>query len=460
MSDKASRESLSSRLGFIFLSAGCAIGLGNVWRFPYITGKYGGGAFVLIYIIFLFLLGLPVMVMEFSIGRAGRSNLAKSMKVIEKPGTKWHQYGKVAIIGNYLLMMFYTTVAGWLFSYIFHIGSGKLENLNTDEIAAFFSGMLTQPTNMFIWMAIAVIIGFGICALGLEKGVEKITKIIMTLLLALMIILVINSVTLPNAKEGLIFYLKPDFSRLASYNITEVIFAAMGQAFFTLSVGMGGMAIFGSYIDKKQSLTGESLHVIALDTFVAIMSGLIIFPACTAFNVSPDAGPSLLFITLPTIFNQMSFGRFWGVLFFVFMSFAALSTLIAVFENIISYWIDIHNVSRKKASILNAIAIIILSIPCILGFNVLSGFQPFGPGSVVLDLEDFLISNTIMPLGSLLFVIFCTRKFGWGYEKFTAEANEGKGKQFPKWLKGYVTWVLPIIILVIFVQGYINVLFK
>ena len=454
------RESLSSRLGFIFLSAGCAIGLGNVWRFPYITGKYGGGAFVLIYLIFLLILGLPIMVMEFSIGRGGQSNLEKSMKRLEMEGTKWHHYGKVAVAGNYLLMMFYTTIAGWIFAYIFHIGSGSLSSLNATEVAAYFGSTLTKPAPMIFWMAIAVIIGFGICALGLERGVEKITKIIMSALLILMIILVINALTLPNAKEGLIFYLKPDFGRLNSYSLSEVIFAAMGQAFFSLSVGMGGMAIFGSYIGKQQSLTGESINVILLDTFVAIMSGLIIFPACYSYNVDPQAGPPLLFITLPTIFNQMPFGRLWGVLFFVFMGFAALSTLIAVFENIISYWIDLYDVPRKKAALINAVIIITLSIPCILGFNLWSDFQPFGSGTGVLDLEDFLISNTIMPLGSLLFVLFCTRKSGWGFKKFIAEADEGVGIKFPKWLKIYVTYVLPIIILVIFVQGYWTIFAK
>lgn len=454
------RESLSSRLGFIFLSAGCAIGLGNVWRFPFIVGKYGGGAFVLIYLIFLLILGLPIMVMEFSIGRAGRSNLEKSMETLEKKNTKWHHYGKFAIAGNYLLMMFYTTIAGWIIAYIFHMGSGAFAGLDSQGISNFFAETLTKPRTMTFWMSIAVIIGFGVCALGLEKGVEKISKIIMSLLLALMIVLAIKTVSLPNAKEGLSFYLKPDFNRLNSYAYSEVIFAAMGQAFFTLSVGMGGMAIFASYIGKDRSLTGESINVIALDTFVAIVSGLIIFPACFSYNVDPQAGPSLLFITLPTIFNQMTFGRFWGVLFFIFMAFAALSTLIAVFENIISYWIDLHGVSRKKASLINAIAIIILSLPCILGFNVLSGIQPFGSGTGILDLEDFLISNTIMPLGSLIIVIFCTQKNGWGFKKFIAEADSGKGIKFPQWLRIYITYILPIIIVIVFIQGYWTIFTK
>jgi NSS family neurotransmitter:Na+ symporter len=454
------RESLSSRLGFIFLSAGCAIGLGNVWRFPFITGKYGGGAFVLVYLVFLLLLGLPVMVMEFSIGRGGKNNLEKSMRKLEKQGTQWHQYGKIAIIGNYLLMMFYTTIAGWILSYIFHVGSGNLSSLDPAGVASYFGETLTNPITMTIWMAVAIILGFSICAIGLEKGVEKISKIIMTSLLVLMVALAVKAVTLPGAKEGLSFYLKPDFGRLTSYSTSEVIFAAMGQAFFTLSVGMGGMAIFGSYIGKEQSLTGESINVIILDTFVAIMSGLIIFPACYSYGVDPQAGPSLLFITLPTIFNQMPLGRLWGVLFFVFMGFAAMSTLIAVFENIISYWIDLYGVSRKKAAFFNAIALIVLSLPCILGFNVLSGIQPLGPGTGILDLEDFLISNTIMPLGSVVFVLFCTRKSGWGFKNFIAEADEGKGIKFPKWLRLYVTYILPIIILIVFVQGYWTIFTK
>jgi NSS family neurotransmitter:Na+ symporter len=454
------RESLSSRLGFIFLSAGCAIGLGNVWRFPFITGKYGGGAFVLIYLVFLLLLGLPVMVMEFSIGRGGKNNLEKSMRKLEKKGTQWHQYGKIAIIGNYLLMMFYTTIAGWILSYIFHVGSGNLAGLDSADVASYFGETLTHPITMTIWMASAIILGFSVCAMGLEKGVEKITKFIMMCLLLLMVALAVKAITLPGAKEGLTFYLKPDFGRLTSYSTSEVIFAAMGQAFFTLSVGMGGMAIFGSYIGKEQSLTGESINVILLDTFVAIMSGLIIFPACYSYGVNPQAGPSLLFITLPTIFNQMPLGRFWGVLFFVFMGFAAMSTLIAVFENIISYWIDLYGVSRKKAAFFNAIALIILSLPCILGFNVLSGIQPLGPGTGILDLEDFLISNTIMPLGSVVFVLFCTRKKGWGFKNFIAEADAGKGIKFPQWLRVYVTYILPIVILIVFIQGYWTIFTK
>ncbi|NCD06631.1 MAG: sodium-dependent transporter [Spirochaetia bacterium] len=451
------RESLGSRLGFILLSAGCAIGLGNVWRFPAITGKYGGGAFVLIYLIFLIILGAPIMVMEFAIGRASKKNIGGALKTLEPKGTKWHYYGHVAIAGNYILMMFYTTVTGWLFSYMFHTAKGDFNSLNTDQISAYFGNMLQNPISQTFWMIIAVIIALFIVGRGLENSVEKITKIMMTLLIALMLILAIHSVLLEGGATGLKFYLAPNFSNLTKYGISETIFAAMGQAFFTLSLGIGSMTVFGSYIDKKHTLTGESMRIIALDTLVAIVSGLIIFPACFAFNIDPGAGPGLLFVTLPNIFNQMGGGRIWGTLFFIFMSFAALSTLIAVFENIISYWIDVWKIDRKKASIVNVFVVIILSIPCILGFNHWAGFQPFGAGTNILDLEDFFVSTTLLPLGSMIFLLFCcNKKFGWGFKNFTKEADEGKGIKFPQWARIYVTYILPLIVLFIFIQGYIS----
>lgn len=451
------RESLGSRLGFILLSAGCAIGLGNVWRFPAITGKYGGGAFVLIYLIFLIILGAPIMVMEFAIGRASKKNIGGALKTLEPKGTKWHYYGHVAIAGNYILMMFYTTVTGWLFSYMFHTAKGDFNFLNTDQISAYFGNMLQNPISQTFWMIIAVIIALFIVGRGLENSVEKITKIMMTLLIALMLILAIHSVLLEGGATGLKFYLAPNFSNLTKYGISETIFAAMGQAFFTLSLGIGSMTVFGSYIDKKHTLTGESMRIIALDTLVAIVSGLIIFPACFAFNIDPGAGPGLLFVTLPNIFNQMGGGRIWGTLFFIFMSFAALSTLIAVFENIISYWIDVWKIDRKKASIVNVFVVIILSIPCILGFNHWAGFQPFGAGTNILDLEDFFVSTTLLPLGSMIFLLFCcNKKFGWGFKNFTKEADEGKGIKFPQWARIYVTYILPLIVLFIFIQGYIS----
>jgi NSS family neurotransmitter:Na+ symporter len=451
------RERLGSRIGFIFLSAGCAIGLGNVWRFPFITGQYGGAAFVLIYIIFLLIFGLPIMVMEFSIGRASRQNIGLALKTLEPKGTKWHRYGPSAIGGNYVLMMFYTTVSGWLFAYFYHMAKGDMSGLAPQEVGAYFSGMLSNPISMTFWMVVATLLGLGICALGLQKGVENITKYMMTALLAIMIVLVIKAVSLPGAEEGLRFYLLPDFPRLQEGGLWSAIYAAMGQAFFTLSLGIGSMAIFGSYIDRSRTLTGESLNILALDTFVALMSGLIIFPASFAFDVAPDAGPSLIFITLPNIFNAMPGGHLWGSLFFLFMSFAALSTLVAVFENIVSYWIDVKQWSRKKAVLVNIILIIVLSLPCVLGFNVLSGFQPLGPGTGALDLEDFIVSTTLLPLGSLVFLLFCCSKRGWGWNSFIAEADQGQGVKFPQWAKTYVMYGLPALVIFVFVMGYWNI---
>lgn len=450
------RERLGSRLGFIFLSAGCAIGLGNVWRFPFITGQYGGAAFVLLYILFLLIFGLPIMVIEFSIGRASQQNIGMAMKTLEPKGSKWHIYGPIAIGGNYVLMMFYTTVSGWLFAYFAAMAKGDLVGLDPAGVGAYFGGMLGNPMTMTFWMVLATLLGLGIVAIGLQKGVEKITKYMMGSLLAVMLVLVAKSVSLPGAGEGLKFYLLPDFGRLHDAGLWNAIYAAMGQAFFTLSIGIGSMAIFGSYIGKERTLTGESINIVALDTFVALMSGLIIFPASFAFNVSPDAGPSLIFITLPNIFNAMQGGRLWGTLFFVFMSFAALSTLVAVFENIVSYWID-RGWPRKKAVAVNIVAIILLSLPCVLGFNVLSGFQPLGPGSGVLDLEDFIVSSTLLPLGSLVFLLFCCSKRGWGWKNFIAEADAGKGMKFPTWARSYVTYILPVLVIFVFIMGYWNI---
>ena len=456
----AERETLASRLGFILLSAGCAIGLGNVWRFPYITGQYGGAAFVLIYLVFLVIIGMPVMVMEFSLGRASGKNISLALRVLEPKGTKWHLYGPAAIAGNYLLMMFYTCITGWLLYYFASSLGGKLEGLDAESSAAFFSALQADPATMAIWMAIAVVIAFLICLGGLQKGVENASKIMMVCLLVLMVALAINSVLIPGGQEGLAFYLVPDIGRAMEAGITEVIFAAMSQAFFTLSIGMGGMTIFGSYIGKDQSLTGESARIIALDTSVALMAGLIIFPACFAYGVNPGSGPGLLFVTLPNVFSRMAGGRIWGSLFFLFMTFAAMTTLIAVFENIIAYWMDNHGWSRKKAVAVNMPLIIVLAMPCILGFNLLSSFQPLGPGTGILDLEDFLISSTIMPLGSLLFVLFCAHRRGWGWEGFIREADAGKGMKFPSWLRIYVRWILPVIILAIFIKGYWDIFSK
>ena len=448
------REKFGSRLGFILISAGCAIGLGNVWRFPYITGKYGGAAFVLIYLVFLVLLGLPIMVMEFAVGRASQASVAMSFDRLEPLGTKWHWYKWFGMAGNYLLMMFYTTIGGWILLYVFKMAGGEFEGKNADEIAGVFGNLMEKPGLMTICMIVVVAACFGIVCMGLQKGVEKITKKMMLLLLALMVILAIRSATLPGAGEGIRFYLLPDFKKAAESGMKEVIFAAMGQSFFTLSLGIGAIAIFGSYIDKKRRLTGEAVCVTILETCVALIAGMIIFPASFAFGIQPDSGPSLVFITLPNIFNSMSGGRIWGTLFFLCMLFAAASTIIAVFENIIAFAMDLTNCSRAKAVVVNLIAIVILSLPCVLGFNVLSGFQPLGAGSNVLDLEDFIVSNNLLPLGSLVYLLFCTSRYGWGWKKFCEEANAGEGIKFPKWTRIYVSYILPLIVLFIFVQGY------
>lgn len=450
------REKFSSRLGFILISAGCAIGLGNVWRFPYIVGKYGGAAFVLVYLLFLLILGLPIMVMEFSVGRASKASAALSFDRLEPAGTKWHWYKFGAMAGNYLLMMFYTTIGGWMIQYFVKMLSGEFQGLDTDGVSAVFGDMLSKPESMAVYMVLAVVLCFMICGMGLQNGVEKITKAMMLLLLGLMVILAIRSVTLPNASEGLKFYLSPDFGKLVEYGLFESVFAAMGQAFFTLSLGIGAIAIFGSYIGKERSLTGEAVCVTLLDTFVALLAGLIIFPACFAYGVNPGQGPSLIFITLPNVFNSMSGGRIWGSMFFLFMIFAAASTIIAVFENIISFAIDLTGCSRQKAVIVNMIVIIVLSLPCVLGFNLWSGFQPLGAGSTVLDLEDFIVSNNLLPLGSLVYLLFCTSRYGWGWKNFLKEADTGNGIHFPKWSRIYVSFILPLIVLFIFVQGYLK----
>ncbi len=453
------RENFSSRLGFLFLSAGCAIGLGNVWRFPYITGQYGGAAFVLVYLFFLIALGLPVMVMEFAVGRASRQSVARSFLVLEPKGKKWHWYGYVAMAGNYLLMMFYTTIGGWMLAYFVKMARGEFVGMDAAQVEGIFNNLTAQPGVMVFWMVVAVLLGFGICSLGLQKGVEKITKIMMSSLFVIMIALAIRAVTLPGASEGLQFYLKPDFHKFAENGIADGIYAAMGQAFFTLSIGMGSLAIFGSYIGKERSLTGESINILLLDTAVALISGLIIFPSCFSFGVNPGSGPSLVFITLPNIFGTLPGGRLWGSCFFVFMSFAALSTIIAVFENILSFAMDLWGWSRKKAVLVNIVLVTLLSLPCVFGFNLLSGFQPLGDGSNVLDLEDFIVSNNVLPLGSLVYLLFCVSKMGWGWDNFIAEANAGKGIKFPKWLRYYVSIVLPLVVVYIFIQGYISKFF-
>lgn len=449
------REKFSSRLGFILISAGCAVGLGNVWRFPYITGQYGGAAFVLLYLVFLVLLGLPIMVMEFSVGRSSQKSAAKSFDELEPRNTKWHLIKYVCMGGNYLLMMFYTTVGGWMFNYCMKMAAGDFSGKASAEVTQGFQDMLSSPFENIFWMVAITVIGFFICSKGLQNGVEKISKYMMSCLFIVMIVLVVRSVTLPNAMEGLKFYLIPDFAKMAENGIWNAIFAAMGQAFFTLSLGIGALAIFGSYIGKDRSLLGESLNVCILDTFVAFVAGLIIFPACFAFHVDAGSGPGLVFVTLPNVFNVMPGGRLWGTLFFLFMSFAALTTIIAVFENIVAFAMDM-GWSRKKAVGVNFVAILLLSLPCALGFNVWSDIQPLGVGSTIQDLEDFIVSNNMLPLGSLLYLLFCTSRYGWGWKNFLTEANTGKGMKFPKAIRYYVSYILPLIVLYIFVQGYLD----
>lgn len=450
------REKLSSRIGFILISAGCAIGLGNVWRFPYIVGEYGGAAFILIYLAFLVLFGLPIMTMEFSVGRASRQSIAGSFKVLEPKGTKWHLFGGIGMLGNYLLVMFYTVVTGWMFAYFFKMLRGDFTGLDTAGVSAEFDTLVSNPWILTAFMVLAVVLGFVICSMGVQKGVEKVTKVMMLALLVIIAALAVNSVTLEGAGEGLKYYLVPDFSKMQG-RVGEVIFAALGQAFFTLSIGMGSMAIFGSYISRDRRLLGESMTIAGLDTFVAITAGLIIIPACFAYKISiNEPGPSLIFKVLPNVFNNMPGGRLWGVLFFLFMIFAAMSTIIAVFENIVSCCMDAFDWSRKKASVINLVLVAVLSMPCVLGFNVLSGFTPFGADSTILDLEDFIISNNILPLGSIIYILFCTTKKGWGYEGFLAEANTGRGVRFPKGLRVYVKYIIPVIILALWILGYIS----
>ncbi len=447
-------KGFSTRMGFILVSAGCAIGLGNVWRFPFITGQYGGASFVLIYLVFLAILGLPIMVAEFAVGRASLHSAARSFDVLEPKGTKWHLYKYGAIAGNLLLMMFYTTVSGWMLYYFYKMASGGFAGLDADGVGQVFGNLLSDPLVLFVNMAAIVLLGGGVCYLGIRAGVERITKFMMSCLLGLMVVLAINSLMLPGSGEGLRYYLYPDFNRLMEFGLQEVIFAAMGQAFFTLSLGIGALAVFGSYIGKSKRLTGEAVWVILLDTFVALMSGLIIFPACFSFGINPGSGPNLLFVTLPNVFNHMPLGQLWGTLFFLFMLFAALSTIIAVFENLICCFLELLRKDRKIIISRGIPIIILLSMPCLLGFNLWSGIQPLGAGSTVLDMEDFLVSNNLLPLGSLVYLAFCTSRYGWGWNAFLREADTGSGMAFPKWLRFYLTYILPIIVIVIFLQGY------
>ncbi len=447
------REKMGSRIGFILLSAGCAIGIGNVWRFPYITGQYGGGAFVLIYLLFLLIMGVPVMTMELSVGRASRKSVFKSFAELEKKGHKWHLHGYAALIGNYILMMFYTTVAGWMFHYFYLMLTGQCSGKTPEEFSEMFGSLTGSFPTMALWIVIVVVLGFMVCSLGLQKGVERITKWMMSALLVIMLVLAVKSIFTPGGAEGLKFYLIPDFGRMADEGIGETIIAAMNQAFFTLSLGIGSMAIFGSYIDKKHTLLGESIRIAGLDTFVAITAGLIIFPACFAYGVNPDSGPDLVFQTLPNIFAEMAGGRIFGSMFFLFMSFAAFSTVIAVFENIVCMDMELTGASRKKVSMINILIMIALSMPCALGFNVFKDFQPLGAKTNIMDLEDFIVSNLLLPIGCLIYLLFCVTKYGWGFDKYLAEANTGEGPKLSPKLGFYFKYILPILIIVILVSG-------
>ena len=447
------RERLGSRLGFILLSAGCAIGVGNVWKFPWMVGQYGGGAFVVCYVLFLLILGLPIMTMEFAIGRASQKSPVRAYQALEKPGQKWHIHGYFTLIGCYLLMMFYTTVAGWMLHYFYMTATGKLAGLNAEQVAGKFTEMLASPATMTFWMTFVVVVGILVCAKGLQSGLERVTKGMMIALLLIMVVLAVNSLFMPGAKEGLSFFLVPDFDRMQEVGVVNTLVSAMNQAFFTLSLGIGAMSIFGSYIGKEHSLLGESVRIVVLDTFVAITAGLIIFPACFTYHVDQTSGPSLIFITLPNIFANMSMGRLWGSLFFLFMAFAAMSTVLAVFENIICCGMELTGCSRKKSSLVNLVLIILLSMPCVLGYNLWAwdGFAVFG--GAVLDVEDFLVSNLFLPLGSLVYLLFCVTRYGWGWQNYKKEVNTGEGLKVQDWMRGYLTYVLPLIVVFIFAFG-------
>lgn len=454
------KEQFESRLGFILVSAGCAIGLGNVWKFPYICGENGGATFIVIYLACLAMLGLPMLICEYAVGRGSGKSVMKAYDVLQPEGTLWSKVKHFCFAGNYLLMMFYTMVAGWMLHYVYLMITGKFVNADTAQVKNTFANMLNEPGVMMFWTMVIILLCFGICALGLKNGVENITKVMMILLVVLMVVLVFRSVTLPGAEEGLKYYLVPDFKKLSEHGILNVIFAAMTHAFFTLSIGMGSMEIFGSYLSKERKLTGEAISVTILDTLIALMAGIIIIPSCFAYDVQPDAGPSLLYITLPSVFNHMPNGRLWGACFFIFMSFAAMSTVIAVFENIVKMTHDATEWKRKKCVLVNLIGVAVLSIPAVLGYNILSGIQPLGAGSTIMDLEDFIVSYNILPLGSILFVLFCVRKNGWGWDNFVAEVNTGKGMSLSHKLRWYMNYIVPTLGILIYLGGYYDMFKK
>ena len=448
------RENFKSKLGFILVSAGCAIGIGNVWRFPFVTGQNGGGIFVLLYLLFLVIMGIPVLTMELAIGRASKKSAVLAYKKLEKPKSKWHIHGWFCILGCYLLMMYYTPVSGWMLSYFFKFATGTFESgMTAEQVGNVFSNLMSNPVEMIIWMAVMAITGFFVCSKGIQNGIEKVSKVMMILLLALIIILAINSLTLSGAAEGIKFYLVPDLEKVQSIEIGHIITSAMSQAFFTLSLGIASMEILGSYMTREKTLPSESIKICILDTFVAITAGLIIFPACFSYGVEPNQGPALIFVTLPNVFVNMAGGRIWGTLFFMFMTFACFSTVIAVFENLISFCIDMFNMNRTKSVIINAIIMLIGCLPCIFGFNLLSGFNIFGKG--VLDIEDFAVSNILLPVGAFLYSLFCSTKFGWGFDGYLNECNQGEGIKFPRFFKPYIKYVLPVLVLIVFISGFI-----
>lgn len=449
------RESFKSRTGFLLVSAGCAIGIGNVWRFPYVVGQNGGGLFVLFYLIFLVLMGIPVLTMEFAVGRASGKSAVLSYKTLEKPKSKWHIHGWFCMLGCYMLMMYYTTVSGWMTSYLYKFATGEFETgMDSKSVTNVFNNLTSSPIEMLIWIFIITALGFFVCSKGVQKGLEKVSKFMMVALLVLIVVLAIHSVTLSGAKEGLSFYLIPDFERVSKIGLGNVITSAMSQAFFTLSLGIAAMEIFGSYMKKDHTLTGEAVRICCLDTFVAIMAGLIIFPACFSYNVEAGQGPALIFDALPNVFVNMAGGRIWGTLFFLFMTFASFSTVIAVFENLVSFLSDTFKISRKKSSVINFAIVFITSLPCMFGFNLLSGVNVLGMG--ILDMEDFVVSNILLPLGSLVYLLFCVTKFGWGFDNYYNECNTGKGMKLPRIVKPYLQYVLPILILIVFAQKFIG----
>jgi len=450
------RENLGSRLGFILLSAGCAIGIGNVWRFPYMVGENGGGLFVLFYVLFLLILGVPIMTMEYSMGRASRKSIMPAYKMLEKTGTKWHLVGYMAMAGNYILLMFYSVVSGWMLRYFVLMVTGGFDKASTNDVKSIYQSMMDNPLVMMFYMVITMVITVIVCSLGLQNGVEKVTKIMMIALICIMIVLGINSIVLPGASEGISFYLKPNMDNVRNVGIGKVLYAALNQSFFTLSLGIGSMEIFGSYIAKERSLAGEAILVAGLDTFVAVVAGFITIPACFAYGVAPDSGPSLIFLTLPNVFVSLPAGRIWGSLFFLFMYFAALSTMIGVFENDVSFLIDIHGMHRKKASMIAGIIITVGSIPCALGFNVWKSFQPLRTGNTIMDLEDFILSNLMLPIGALICCIFCTTKYGWGFDNYINEVNSGEGLKVSSKLSWYFKYVLPVIIIFLVIYGLIT----